>query len=159
MHGQLKKIIINNTSQRKKGTKKKKEVVKKNKGKKRETWGERESQKQKSKKKENWQEQRQKKNLAHVQVHMGILVSSHLELFSPQFSPYFGEKAFWWVQGENTWAYQFFFSLFPPNQTTTKNAISPIFSPQFFILPKILPNKHKLKKEPWTIVFTRHWSL
>ena len=41
-----------------------------------------------------------------------------------------------------------FLSLPPPNQTTTKNAISPLFSPQFFILPKILPNKHTLKKEP-----------
>ena len=79
--------------------------------------------------------------------------ASHPELFSPQFSPYFGEKAFWWVQGENIRAYHFF-SLFPPNQTITKNAIFPLFFPQFSILLKIPPNKHTLKVRIQTLDVT-----
>ena len=38
----------------------------------------------------------------------------------------------------------FFFSL-PSNETLTKTSFSPPFSPKFFILPKIPPNKHTLR--------------
>ena len=81
------------------GGEREKKRIKENKGK----LEERESHKNKNQRKKktgkNNAKKKKKKHLAHVQVHMGNLVSSHLELFSPQFSPYFGEKAFWWVQG------------------------------------------------------------
>ena len=47
-----------------------------------------------------------------------------------------------------------FFSLSPPNQTTTKNVIFPLFSPQLFILLKIPPNKHTLKVRIQTLDVT-----
>ena len=53
-----------------------------------------------------------------------------------QFSSYFEEKIFCWVQGENTWtlpSYQFF-SLPSPDQTPTKKIFILIFSSKFSFL-------------------------
>ena len=67
--------------------------------------------------------------------------------FSPQFSPHFWKKTFWWVWGENTQAHPFF-STSPPNQTPLKTSFSPLFSPKFSIFLKISPNKHTLSLIP-----------
>ena len=67
--------------------------------------------------------------------------------FSPQFSPHFWKKTFWWAWGENTQAHPFF-STPPPNQTPLKTSFSPLFSPKFSIFLKISPNKHTLSLIP-----------
>ena len=67
--------------------------------------------------------------------------------FSPQFSPHFWKKTFWWAWGENTQAHPFF-STPPPNQTPLKTSFSPLFSPKFSIFLKISPNKYTLSLIP-----------
>ena len=62
-----------------------------------------------------------------------------------QFSPHFGEKTFWWVQGENTQISPHFFLSLPPNQTPFKKFSLLIFSLNFYIHSISHPNKDILK--------------
>ena len=64
--------------------------------------------------------------------------------FALQFSFYFGEKTFWWVQRENTWAHHLF-SFLPTQPNTLKKVLLPSFSPKFSIHHISPPNKHTLR--------------
>ena len=64
---------------------------------------------------------------------------------SSQFSPHFGEKAFWWARGENTWTPPFIFLPPHPTKHTQKKFQFPIFSPKFSIHPISSLNKHTLR--------------
>ena len=51
--------------------------------------------------------------------------------FPSQFSPHFGERTFWWAQGENTWALPFIFLHLHLTKHTQKKFFFP-FSLQGF---------------------------
>ena len=89
------------------------------------------------KKKSNWQ-----RNETHVHLHVGIFGFSIHRVFLLVFSPFWGEDI-WVSLRENTQPHHFFlfFSSISPNI----KIFSPLFSHQFFIFPKIPPNKHTLK--------------
>ena len=75
-----------------------------------------------------------------------FLASLYIE-FSSQFSPHFGEKTFWWAWEKTPSPHHFFFVVSPPS-LPIKHPLKifyPLFSHQFFIFPKIPPNKHTLK--------------
>ena len=66
-------------------------------------------------------EKKKKKNKGNLNnVHIGILVNQE-KIYLTQFSPHFGEKTFWWVQGENTWTPSFIlFPLYPTKYAPKK---------------------------------------
>ena len=66
------------------------------------------------------------------------------------FSLHFGVTSFRWARVENAWAPPKIFLSLPPYQTTPFFIFSPIFSPNFSILPKIHPSKHSVSEWVWS---------
>ena len=93
------------------------------------------------KKKSNWQ-----RNETHVHLHVGIFGFSIHRVFLSVFSSFWGEDILVSL-GENTQPPPLFCCCFSPS-LPIKHPLKifyPLFSHQFFIFPKIPPNKHTLK--------------
>ena len=113
--------------------KKKKSHVQLNKEK--EKKGEATSPRQHKKKRKKKEKKRGNRMLAH-----GHFCTLSILIFFFQFSLQFGQKTFWWTQGENTWALPFIFLPIHPTKYTPKSFIS-YFLFKVFHLPYFIPNK------------------